>query len=260
MGARRNGACRRVGLRRRRGLIVSINLEWVGLACFRLWEDGGPVIAMDPYNPAVVAEAVGIDVAVFDVRLQAETVIVSSLTDRAHAHYQLVDGDPKVINALDVAMGHTEASINGEPLIAVQAAEAPHHPEGPDDNAMYAFKAGDLWVMHMGDLGYGVGADELAPFAGHCDVLLALTGEHLTLRLEELDPMIDILEPKWIVPMHYRLPPLTAGMTSVDAFLELRSRDPVFHARHNTVRLPMPTQGMGEPTIVVLEPSGYESE
>ncbi len=239
---------------------MPINLEWVGLACFRLWEDGGPAIAMDPYNPAVVAEAVGIDESVFDVRLQAETVIVSSLTDRAHAHYELVDGDPRVINALDVAMGNADASISGEPLIAVQAAEAPHHPDGPDDNAMYAFKAGGLWIMHMGDLGYGVGADELAPFADHCDVLLALTGEHLTLRLEELDPMIEILAPKWIVPMHYRLPPLTAGMTPVDAFLEMRSKDPVFLARHHTARFPMPTQEPDDPTIVVLEPSGYETE
>ena len=216
------------------------------------------MIAMDPYSPSVVAAAVGVDQAVFDIRLQADTVVVSSLTDKAHGHHQLVDGNPKVINALDVALGTSDARINGEPLVTVQAAEAPHHPEGPDDNAMYAFKAGDLWILHMGDLGYGVGAEELAPFAGRCDVLLALTGEDLTLRLDELEPMIDILDPTWIVPMHYRLPPLSAGMTAVDAFLQLRSRDPIFFAHHHTVRFPMPTQGLGRPTIVVLEPSGYE--
>ena len=237
---------------------MSVNLQWVGLACFRLWEDGGPVIVMDPYSPSVVAAAVGVDQAVFDVRLQADTVIVSSFTDKAHGHHQLVDGNPKVINALYVALGTSDARINGEPLVTVQAAEAPHHPEGPDDNAMYAFKAGDLWILHMGDLGYGVGAEELAPFAGRCDVLLALTGEDLTLRLDELEPMIDILDPTWIVPMHYRLPPLSASMTAVDAFLQLRSRDPIFFAHHHTVRFPVPTQGLGRPTIVVLEPSGYE--
>ena len=32
-------------------------------------------------------------------------------------------------------------------------------------------------------------------------MLLALVGEHLTLRLDELDPMIEILKPRWIVPM-----------------------------------------------------------
>ena len=238
---------------------MAVHLQWVGLACFRLWQDEGPTIAMDPYNPEAVSAACGIaDPAVLDFRLQADTVIVSSLTDEGHSHYQAVEGEPQVIDALDVAQGRRQVQINGEPMVAVQAAEAPHHPEGPDDNALYAFKAGGLWFLHMGDLGYGIGEDELAPFAGRCDVLLALVGENLTLRLDELDPMIDFLEPAWIVPMHYNLPPLTAGMTTVDAFLVRRPRDPVIYPRHHTVAFPLPPVGPGRPSIVVLEPSAYQ--
>ena len=235
---------------------MAVHLEWVGLACFHLRQDEGSIIAMDPYDPAVVAAACGMaDHSVLDFRLQADTVIVSSLTDTAHAHTNAVEGDPRVINALDVAQAKREVEINGEPLFAVQAAEAPHHPEGPDDNALYAFNAGGLWFLHMGDLGYGIGADELAPFKGRCDVLLALVGENLTLRLDELDPMIDILDPTWIVPMHYNCPPITAGMTTLDVFLNRRPRDPVIYARHHTVTFPLPTSGLGRPSIVVLEPS-----
>ena len=181
---------------------MSVHLEWVGHACFRLWEDGGPVIAMDPYTPSVVAAAVGLaDPTELDIRLQADTVIVSSLTDAAHSYFRLVEGEPRVINALDVAQGRCEAKIDGEPLIAAPAAEAPEHPEGPKRNAVYAVKFSDVWVMHLGDLGYGFDADQLAPFAGRCDVLLAIVGEKLTLKLDELDPMINILKPTWIVPM-----------------------------------------------------------
>ena len=237
---------------------MAVQLQWVGLACFLLRQEDGSAIAMDPYDPAVVAAACGIaDPAVLDFRLEADTVIVSSLTDQAHAYHQAVAGEPRVINALDVAQGREER-VNDEPLYAVQAAEAPHHPEGPDDNALYAFRAGGLWFLHMGDLGYGIGADELAPFAGRCDVLLALVGENLTLRLDELDPMIDILDPTWIVPMHYNLAPLTARMTTLDVFLERRSRHPLIFPRHHTVTFPLPEGGLGRPTIVVLEPSAYQ--
>ena len=237
---------------------MAVQLQWVGLACFLLRREDGSAIAMDPYDPAVVAAACGIaDPALLDFRLEADTVIVSSLTDQAHAYHQAVAGEPRVINALDVAQGREER-VNDEPLYAVQAAEAPHHPEGPDDNALYAFKAGGLWFLHMGDLGYGIGADELAPFAGRCDVLLALVGENLTLRLDELDPMIDILDPTWIVPMHYNLAPLTAGMTTLDVFLERRSRHPLIFPRHHTVTFPLPAGGLGRPTIVVPEPSAYQ--
>ena len=55
---------------------------------------------------------------------------------------------------------------------------------------------------------YGVYGDELAPFDGKCDVLLAPTGADLVLPVDALDCMIDILKPKWFVPMHYNLPPL----------------------------------------------------
>ena len=89
-------------------------------------------------------------------------------------------------------------------------------------------------------------------------MLLALVGENLTLRLDELDPMIDILDPTWIVPMHYNLAPLTAGMTTLDVFLERRSRHPLIFPRHHTVTFPLPAGGLGRPTIVVLEPSAYQ--
>ena len=234
---------------------MAVHLEWVGMACFRLWQDGGPVIAMDPYTPS----AIGL---VDDgTRIQADTVIVSSLTDVAHANVKLIEGEPRVINALDVARGLADAQIYDAPLAAVEAAEAPDHPDGADDNALYAFKAGGLWFLHMGDLGYRLNEDQLAPFAGRCDVLLALTGEGLTLRLDELDPMIDILNPTWIVPMHYNLAPVSGQkrvMTKLDVFIERRPRDPVIFARRQVVTFPLPASQLGRPTIVVLEPSGYQ--
>ena len=227
------------------------------MACFRLWEDGRSAIVMDPYTP----ESIGL---VDDGRrIDADTVIVSSLTDVAHSNVGLVDGNPKVINALDVAHGVTAADIHGQRLIAVEAAEVADHPDGADDNALYALQAGGLWFLHMGDLGYGLNADELAPFAGHCDVLLALTGEGLTLKLDELEPMIDILNPSWIVPMHYGLPPVSGikrRMTRLEPFLELRDRDAVIFRRHHTATFPLPRPVTGRPTIVVLEPFGYEPE
>ena len=234
---------------------MAVHLEWVGMACFRIWQDGGPVIAMDPYTPS----AIGL---VDDGRrISADTVIVSSLTDVAHANVGLIDGEPQVINALGVARGENTAQIYGAPLQAVEAAEVADHPDGADDNALYAFNAGGLWFLHMGDLGYGLNEDELAPFAGRCDVLLALTGEGLTLKLDELDPMIDILNPKWIVPMHYNLAPVSGQkrrMTKVDVFIERRPSDPVVYARQPVVTFPLPASEVGRPAIVILEPSGYQ--
>ncbi len=232
---------------------MSVQLEFVGHACFRVWEDGRPTIVMDPYTPATVK------LDDDGSRLAAETVIVSSLNDPAHDNVGLVSGNPRIINALDVARGEADAVVNGEPLITVQAREHPDHTlHSPNDNALYAFKAGDFRILHMGDLGYGLTPEQLAPFVGHCDVFLVITGEANTPSHEELDPMIDFLRPKWVVPMHYNLSPITFDMSRVEDFIAHRGKDPVIYPRHHTVTLPLPELSPDGPTIVVPEPSGYE--
>ncbi|MBM3800767.1 MAG: MBL fold metallo-hydrolase [Acidimicrobiia bacterium] len=236
---------------------MAVNVEWVGHACFRVWRDGGPTIVMDPYDLATL-EKFGLPKG--SPQLEGDIVIVSSLTDKAHGEPARVRGTPRVVNALDVALRRSEAEIDGSRLIAVPAAEAPHHPDGPQDNALYALQVGGLWVMHMGDLGYGLSAEELAPFRDHCDVLLALVGGGLTIPLADLDFVIDYLKPKWIVPMHYELPPLRAKMLPVGDFLARHAQHPLVYPRRSAVKFPLETPGMGSPVILVLEPSGYRAE
>lgn len=230
---------------------MSTQLEFVGHACFRVWEEGRPTLLLDPFTP----ETLRLD---GDLKLEAETVIVSSLTDPAHDNFKMAIGSPRVINALDVARGHAKATINDEALITLAAHEAADHTEhSPMDNAMYAFKVGGLWIMHMGDLGYRLDARELRSFRGHCDLLLVITGEANTPAHADLSTMIDFLQPRWLVPMHYCLPPVTFDMSQLQKFLAHRARDPVIFARHHTISLPPPEVSPGCPTLLVLEPSGY---
>jgi len=238
---------------------MSLELEFIGHACFRLWENGRPTIVMDPFSHAKC------ELPDDDFRLEADTVIVSSLTDPAHDNVAMVRGSPRVINALDVATGKVQAAINGEPVATIAAAEIPDHPEGTDDNALYAFKAGGLWFAHMGDLGIELSDEQLSAFDGRCDVLLALVGQKYTPKFAELDRLFDLLRPTWIVPMHYGLPPLGGegisggGMTTIDRFLNHRSRDPVVIVRDTKVGFPLPRSTDGRPTHVILEPAGYRA-
>ncbi len=233
---------------------MSINLEWVAHACFRVWRDAGPIIVMDPYTP----EVLGFE---GDQTIEGDTIIVSSLTDKAHGFPKLVQGHPRVINALDLLQQGTQAQVDGSPIVAVGASESAGRPEefgAPKDNALYGLKIGDLWVVHLGDLGYGLPADELTPFVGRCDLLLALVGQTLTIPLGDLDVLIDYLNPKWIVPMHYALAPLIEDMRPLSEFVTRRTRDPVIYARCSRVKFPLEIPGLRRPTIVVLDPCGYQ--
>ena len=244
---------------------MTVRLEFVGHACFRVLEEGRPTLVTDPFSLTISGNETIAGIEDSGLSVDGDVVIVSSLTDPAHDNVALVNGGPQVINALDVANGRAEATINGRPLAAIPAGEIPDHPDGPEDNALYSFRAGGLWFAHMGDVGYELGREELAPWKGRCDVLLALVGAGFTVPLDALDRMIDILQPTWIVPMHYALPPFGfrgvpgANMSPVDVFLNRRPRDPVILARHHTITFPARRDRNGRPTIVVLEPSGYRA-
>ena len=236
---------------------MSVNIKWIGHACFQVWREGGPIIVTDPYDPVEVglgqaAEAIDGDV-----------VICSSLDDRAHGHYQLVRGKPRVINALEVSRNGNAEKIDGSELITLGASEGPGHLNGqgqfeaPRDNALYAFEAGGLWIMHMGDVGYGLRAEEMQPFVDHCDVLLALVGQTNTISLQDLDFLVYHLKPKWVLPMHYRLPPIGDILEPIDDFLARRQKDKVIRPLTTVVEFPLETGDDDNPTIVVLDPAGY---
>ena len=229
-----------------------LEIEFIGHACYRIWENGKATVMTDPYTHS--------DLGMEDdgVTFEAETVIISSAIDLSHNNYKLAGPNAKVINALEVSVGKVEAVINGENVIAIPVTENPLHPTGPDDNGMYAFKAGGLWFCHIGDLGHALDEEALKPWLDKCDVLLAITGEVFSLTLEELDPMIDFLKPKYVFPMHYHIPPGGEKMLPISEFLNRRPEDPVLVVNDTKIALPLPEMKAGHPTIVVLRPAGWK--
>ena len=227
---------------------MAVNIEWVGHACFRIWRDGGPVIVTDPFSPTRLGLPAG-------PAIHGDLAIVSSLDDLAHGDPGLIHGTPEVINALELVRENRRVEVDGNPLIPLGAAESPLHDSGsPKDNALYAFKVEDLWILHLGDLGYGPSPAELAVFEGKCDVLLAIAGQANTLTLEELSSLVQQLRPRWIIPMHYLLW-WPSRMRPLSDFLKSRPADPLIHTRSTTVKLSSGPAGWKPPAILVLEAS-----
>jgi L-ascorbate metabolism protein UlaG (beta-lactamase superfamily) len=55
----------------------------------------------------------------------------------------------------------------------------------------------------MGDAGNPMTDEEIEFFKG-IDVFLALTGGHPTIELDDLKSALDRIQPKYVVPMHFR--------------------------------------------------------
>lgn len=173
-----------------------MKLKWYGHASFLVTGSDGVTIITDPYTP----ETSGY-VPITD---SPDFVVISSDNDSFHCRADLIPGQPRVINALQLAQNEGTLTEKGVVFQAIQAMEALDHQfHDPDQNGMYRFTVDGVSVGHMGDIGNPL-TDEQIQFFSDVDVLLALAGGHPTIALDDLFTVIQQAQPKIVVPMHFR--------------------------------------------------------
>lgn len=171
-----------------------MKLKWYGQAAFSVTTH--VTIITDPYTPETAGYAPILD--------PADIVITSSDNDSFHCRADLIHGNPTVINALALAKSGGTRSEKGVTFRAIEAMEAlDHRYHDPDQNGMYRFEVEGIHIGHMGDVGNALSAAQIDFFRG-VDILLALAGDHPTIALDDLKTVIDAVQPRLIVPMHFQ--------------------------------------------------------
>ena len=173
-----------------------MKLKWYGQASFLITAEDGTMIVTDPYTPETSGYS--------PVKEEADIVIRSSDNNSFHCRADLVPGHPIVITALDLARGAKQQTEKGITFYAIESMEALNHRDhNPESNGMYCFNVDGVSIGHMGDVGNPLNEAQIDFFKG-VDVLLALAGGHPTIELDDLMTVIDRVQPKLVVPMHFR--------------------------------------------------------
>ena len=99
-----------------------------------------------------------------------------------------------------------------------------HDPEGGalrGPNTVHLLQAGRLRVAHFGDLGCELTPAQIADLQG-LDVAMIPVGGFYTIGPEEARALIDQLQPKVVIPMHYKLGELgLPNIAELEEFLSL---------------------------------------
>jgi L-ascorbate metabolism protein UlaG (beta-lactamase superfamily) len=188
-----------------------MKIKWFAHASFLLEGDGLRIIT-DPYSP----EEMGFPV----ITEPADIVIRSSDDDLGHCYAEMIPGSPKVVTATDIV--DTGATVKGLSIAAIPVLESLVHKESPLDNAMYRFTLEGIQIGHLGDVGNPLTDEQLEGLAG-VDILFALAGGPPTIDIADLYQAITQLQPRVIIPMHYKLPGTRLKMLPVT---ELTNRFP----------------------------------
>jgi len=163
-----------------------IEVKYLGHAAFYI-KTGRVKIITDPFPPEVGFKM---------KRLEADVVTVSH-NHYDHAYIKGVNGRFVVIS------GPGEYEVKGVHIRGFRSYHDDKQGQLRGVNTIYRFQVDDTTLVHLGDLGHALD-DDLLELMGEVDVVFVPVGGYYTLEMDEVIKVIEQLEPKYIVPMHYR--------------------------------------------------------
>jgi L-ascorbate metabolism protein UlaG (beta-lactamase superfamily) len=86
-------------------------------------------------------------------------------------------------------------------------------------NTVYLMEIDEIAVCHLGDLGHVLNNEQIEAI-GNVDVLLLPVGGVSTINAPMAAEVVRQLEPKVVIPMHYKTPALNRELEPVDRFLK----------------------------------------
>ncbi len=94
-------------------------------------------------------------------------------------------------------------------------------------NTLYVFKVDGIRLCHLGDIGQQELSDEQITLIGAVDILMIPVGGLYTIDGKTAVAIVKQIEPKIIIPMHYKLPGLKYDLQGPQAFLKELGLKPI---------------------------------
>lgn len=211
-----------------------MDISWYGLSCFRLTERNKTTVITDPYSPQMGIEPAG--------TMKTDVVTISHDAP-GHNDLSLIKGDPYTLSTPgEYEIGGT--FITGLPL---------HHAREDDlrYNVGYLVNYDGLTVFHAGDLAY-VPDQSVVEEMGEVNVLLLPVGGGGALNASLASEVVSLIEPSYIIPMHYALPQLPLDLEPVDRFLKAMG---VSNVQEEEILKISSSSLPEQPQVVLLKPN-----
>jgi L-ascorbate metabolism protein UlaG (beta-lactamase superfamily) len=190
-----------------------MQVEWYGQSAFRLTASGTTVF-VDPFADLSGLAARGMRFEYPPIEgIEADLVLVTH-EHPDHNGVEAIGGSPAVLRS---TAGRLESPIGEVTAVASEHDAAAGTERGP--NTIFAFELGGLRIAHLGDFGQSELRDEQAVAIGRVDLLFIPVGGGPTIGAEQAAAVTERLDPRWVVPMHYRTARIDF-LETVEPFLE----------------------------------------
>lgn len=189
-----------------------MKLQYLGHSSFRIISDMGMAVVTDPYK----SDMVGLQMP----QVRCDVVTMS----HHHADHDCTES----------ILGHpTEIDVCGACAaddVAINSFETFHDDKNGSlrgKNLVFTFLVDGLKIAHLGDI--GCLDEKVAQSLAGCDLLLVPVGGTYTVDHLGAKWYVDKINPKIVIPMHYKLGTSTIDISPVDDFLSLFDQHQIRH-------------------------------
>jgi L-ascorbate metabolism protein UlaG (beta-lactamase superfamily) len=217
-----------------------MTIRYLGHACFLVTDSAGTRIVFDPYEPGGFNGGIGYG----PIKDAADIVVISH--DHADHNYAAgVPGNPQVIKGQGVHSADT---------ILLRGIAVKHDASGGTargENTVFCTELDDVRLCHLGDLGHELTPAQVEEI-GSIDVLLCPVGGLFTVDAQGATRVVESLNPRITIPMHFKTARTTFPLAPVDDFLSGKKNV----RRENVSEITLTQDTLpAEPQIIVLEPA-----
>lgn len=186
-----------------------MDITWLGHSCFRI-KGSQAVVITDPFPPDLG----------YSLGKPTASIVTVSHQHPSHSYVQGIGGEPKIVH------GPGEYEISGVLIIGIATFHDAVNGQTRGKNTVYLMELDGVAVCHLGDLGH-VLSDEHVEEIGNVDVLLLPVGGTSTIDAAMAAEVIRQLEPRAVVPMHYKTPLISRELDPVEKFLKEMGMEPI---------------------------------
>lgn len=185
-----------------------MEIRWFGHSFFELIVDSkvkkGIQIYFDPYSE--------------EIGLNPPTNLEADIVFSSHRHFD--HSNLKIFKEIGLAITNAgEYSVKGLDIKGIPSFHDANEGKDKGMNIIYTLEAEKIRIAHLGDLGQTLTDDQLKKIDG-VDVLFVPVGGPYSLSGKEAVKVVKQIEPKVVIPMHYKIPGIKLDLKEVDDFLK----------------------------------------
>ena len=177
-----------------------MHVEWYGQSAFALTSNGTKVF-IDPFADMSGRADRGLEFGYPPIEEDDVDLLLITHEHVDHNGAEAIAGEPAILRA---TAGKLESPIGEVTAVASEHDASAGTERGP--NTIFAFDLDGVRVVHFGDFGQRELRPEQAAALEGTELLLLPVGGGPTIGGSAAADIVEALEPRWVVPMHYRTP------------------------------------------------------